>query len=182
MSLVEAILEVKRAPTHGVRPEDLNPNKFKQRAAAAGYLSKHRTIIEFGGSDLSERVYVKLNPRRLILVQDDAEGLDEARIRLADAGVMKQFYPMRPERFIPEKARLFSDITLVDFNSATSLIPMFLESFRVRRPVVLAFTGEFQDMAMKNLGVRKHFKAWLINRTFEGRTMHGAYVLRPIVH
>jgi len=39
-------LELKSAPTHGAKPEDLNPAKFKQRLEAARYLTGHKTIME----------------------------------------------------------------------------------------------------------------------------------------
>jgi len=148
MSLVEEILEVKRAPTHGAMPEDLNPNKFRQRAAAAGYLAKHGTIMELyaGDGDLSEKVYSKLNPRRMVLVDDDEQALQKAKSRLADVGVAKYFYPMNNEKFIREKARQFHDTTLVDFDAYGSpgrTIQLFFDHFKVRHPMIVAMTDGF---------------------------------------
>ena len=157
MSIVEAILEVKRAPTHGVRPEDLNPNKFRQRAAAAGYLAKHGTIMELyaGDGDLSEKVYSKLNPRRMVLVDDDEQALQKAKSRLADVGVAKYFYPMKNEKFIKEKARLFKDTTLVDFDaygSPSRTVQLFFDNFRVREPMIVCFTDGLPVHMQRTVG------------------------------
>jgi len=149
MSLVEAILEVKRAPAHGLPDYDkYSQDKVKQRADAAHYLSKHGTIMELyaGEGNLSEKVYSKLNPRRMVLVDDDEEALNKAQQRLADVRAAKHFYPMNNEKFIKEKAKLFRDTSLVDFDAYGSpgrTIQLFFDNFKVRQPMIVALTDGF---------------------------------------
>jgi hypothetical protein len=138
-------LELKSAPTHGTRPEDLNANKMRQRWFAAKALSGHRTILELyaGEGNLSERVYARLNPRRMVLVDDDQGALERARQRLAKFSIKKEFYPISNERFIKDHLGRYSDISLVDFDpygSPGRTVAKFFERYRVRQPMIVALT------------------------------------------
>jgi DNA adenine methylase len=147
--LIEEILAQKSAPAHITKPEELNIEKQRQRAEAARYLSNHHTILELyaGEGNLSEKVYAPLNPRRMVLVDDDAQALEKARSRLASFGVKKEFYPMPNEQFIKRGyLRKYPDISLVDFDAYGSpgrTVQLFFDNYRVRQPMIATLTDEF---------------------------------------
>ena len=146
--VIEEILEEKSAPAHS-KPEALNPEKQRQRAEAARYLSNHQTILELyaGEGNLSEKVYAPLNPRRMVLVDDDARALEKAKVRLARFGVKKEFHPMSNEQFIKRGyLRKYRDISLVDFDAYGSpgrTVQLFFDNYRVRQPMIAALTDGF---------------------------------------
>ena len=194
--LIEEILAQKSAPGHITKPEELNAEKRQQRAEAARYLAKHTTILELyaGEGNLSEKVYARLNPQRMVLVDDDERALQKAKQRLAPFGIAKFFYPMSADRFI-EKGflRRYPDITLVDFDAHQTphrTIQLFLDHYPIRGPMIVAFTDRLmqqeafglEDMAMKNFGARRSFRAWRINRAFGGPNgrVYAGYLLRPV--
>ena len=207
--LIEEILAQKSAPAHITKPEELNAEKRQQRAEAARYLRNHQTILELyaGVGNLSEKVYAPLNPRRMVLVDDDARALEKAKVRLARFGVKKEFYPMPNEQFIKRGyLRKYPDVSLVDFDAYGSpgrTVQLFFDNYRVRQPMIAALTdglptdmrlkeatpstpGEicgFHDVMMRNLGGRRGFKSWRIGRAFggkSGRAVYGAYLVRPV--
>jgi len=202
--LIEEILAEKSAPAHITKPEELNAEKHRQRAQAAGYLRNHHTILELyaGEGNLSEKVYAPLNPRRMVLVDDDAQALEKARARLARFGVKKEFHPMNNEQFIKRGfLRRYPDISLVDFDAYGSpgrTVQLFFDNYRVRQPMIAALTdglashvklatfGDLcvsHDMMLRNLGARKGFNLWRIGRAFGGksqRAVYAAYLLRPL--
>ena len=147
--VIEEILAQKSAPAHITKPEELNAEKRQQRAEAARYLRNHHTILELyaGEGNLSEKVYAPLNPRRMVLVDDDARALEKAKVRLARFGVKKEFYPMPNEQFIKRGyLRKYPDISLVDFDaygSPSRTVQLFFDNYRVRQPMIATLTDEF---------------------------------------
>ena len=147
--LIEEILAQKSAPGHITKPEELNAEKHRQRAEAARYLRNHQTILELyaGEGNLSEKVYAPLNPRRMVLVDDDARALEKAKVRLARFGVKKEFYPMTNEQFIKRGyLRKYPDVSLVDFDAYGSpgrTVQLFFDNYRVRQPMIAALTDGF---------------------------------------
>jgi hypothetical protein len=147
--LIEEILAQKSAPAHITKPEELNAEKHRQRAEAARYLRNHQTILELyaGEGNLSEKVYAPLNPRRMVLVDDDARALEKAKVRLARFGVKKEFYPMTNEQFIKRGyLRKYPDVSLVDFDAYGSpgrTVQLFFDNYRVRQPMIAALTDGF---------------------------------------
>lgn len=205
--LIEEILAQKSAPAHITKPEELNAEKHRQRAEAARYLRNHQTILELyaGEGNLSEKVYAPLNPRRMVLVDDDARALEKARVRLARFGVKKEFYPMPNEQFIERGyLRKYSDVSLVDFDahgSPSGTVQLFFDNYRVRQPMIAALTDSFliaikqagaptlgdicmcHEAMMRNLGARRGFKSWRIGQAFgakSARVVYAAFLLRPV--
>jgi hypothetical protein len=196
---IEEILAQKSA----LGAKSLSAEKHQQRAEAARYLSNHQTILELcaGEGSLSEKVYAPLNPRRMVLVDADAQALEKAKIRLAGFGVKKEFHSMRPEQFIKRGfLRRYPDISLVDIDASDSpgpTVQLFFDTYRVRQPMIVALTdglsvsvkqalGEtcmLHDEMMRNLGARRGFRSWRIGRAFEAksaRAIYAAYLLRPV--
>lgn len=149
MLVGDQLVQLKSMPTHGTKPEDLNPNKLRQRSHAAGYLAKHGTILELyaGAGNLSERVYARLNPARMVLVDDDAESIAQAKSRLRTVSARKEFFVVNNEQFIKKGGlRRYPDLTLVDFDAYGApgrLIRLFFENYRVRQPMIVALTDGF---------------------------------------
>jgi hypothetical protein len=183
--VIEEILAQKSAPAHITKPEELNAEKRQQRAEAARYLAVHKTILQFsaGEGQLAQQVYAKFNPRALVLVDEDANALQKARLNLGQiCRCRKFFYPMTAEDFIQKHLREHKDLTLVDFDeSLPTIIQSFFASTRVMHPMIVSLTinPSSGDMVMKNLGARRRFKSWRINRAFGGRAVYAAFLLRP---
>lgn len=144
-------LVLKSAATHGNEPdyEELSKAKFDQRAQAARYLSKHSTILELyaGKGMLSSQVYAKLNPRRMVLVDDDPANLEQAKAQLGKTGIRADYYPMKNQQFIKKGyLKKYPDVSLLDFDAYGTpgpLVKQFFENYRVRQPMVLMLTDGF---------------------------------------